>query len=110
MTDAKAARKKAASLIKKELSKFLRGEGLPGHKAATAGGVLFYAFKNTDPTDGPAALLAGYECCRGGLGRCLFCIWYVVDMGKWHIRVHDTCPLDLGISLEDLIEEVNSEG
>ena len=103
-----AARRKVASLIKGKLAKYIREGGDIGAESAVAGEVLLYWTKDTDCYMGQRyVMLAGYECGKGGIGRCLFCAWWSGD--RWEIKVHDVCPPVLGRAIDDIIEEVNDE-
>ena len=123
---AKAVRRKAAWLVKGKLQEFvgltkmadgeyvIAGDDHSGHvpscESAVVENVLLYWVRDLDCyKDEPAAMLAGYECGAGGIGRCFFSIWWVDSDGKWEIKVHACCPPILRMEMEDLIEEVNNE-
>ena len=123
---ARAIRRKAAWLVKGKLREFidltkmvegecvLAGDDHSGHvpacESAVVENVLLYWVRDIDCyRNEPAAMLAGYECGAGGIGRCLFSIWWVSSDEKWELKSHDCCPVALWRELEDLIEEVNNE-
>ena len=119
---ASAVRRKVSQLVKGKLREFIRLDKLceselvsfkdekdfKSHwaEATVVERVLLYWVRDYT-VGGPTAMLAGYECGEGGIGRCLFCIWWSKD--RWDARIHDICPRNLDRELEDLIEEVNNE-
>ena len=123
---ARAIRRKAARLVKGKLREFidlgkmvegecvLSGDDHSGHvpacESAVVENVLLYWVRDIDCyRNEHTAMLAGYECGAGGVGRCLFSIWWVDSDDKWEIKVHDCCPSALSMELEDFLEEVNDE-
>ena len=122
---AKAIRRKAARLLEGKLSEFvaltrrtegecvLAGDDHSGHvpacESAVVENVLLYWVRDIDCyRNEPAAMLAGYECGAGGIGRCLFSIWWVNSEDCWDYKIHDCCPPVLWRELEELLEEANS--
>lgn len=122
----RAIRRKAAHLVKGKLAEFialermtegecvLSGDDHSGHipacESTVVENVLLYWVRDINCyRNEPAAMLAGYECGAGSIGRCLFSIWWVDSDSKWEIKVNEVCNIALGRELEDLIEEVNSE-
>lgn len=121
---ARAVRRKVSSLVKGKLMEFVANDKLfegevvrfkdepnfHSHwtESTVVEEVLLYWVRDFT-VNGPTAMVAGYECGRGGIGRCLFCIWWVDSDGRWDIKVHDVCPTYLGLELENFIEEVNNE-
>ena len=120
---ARALRRKAAWLVKGKLREFiglekmaegecvLAGDGHSGHvpacESAVVENVLLYWVRDIDCyRNEPAAMLAGYECGAGGIGRCLFSIWWVDSDDKWEIKVHDCCSPVLAMELEEFLEEI----
>ena len=121
---AKAIRRKVSWLVKGKLAEFVRNDRLTegevvsfkdepdfkGHwaESTVVEGILLYWVRDCT-IDGPTAMLAGYECSKGGIGRGLFSIWWVNSEGCWDWKINDICPTALVHELEDFLEEVNDE-
>lgn len=121
---AKAVRRKVSRLVNGKLAEFIRTDKLfegevvrfkdepdfHSHwtEATVVEEVLLYWVRDYTP-DGPAAMLAGYECSEGGVGRCMFCIWWVDSEGRWDWIAHGDCHPVLAEELGEFMEEVNSE-
>ena len=109
---ASAVRRKVSWLIKGKLTEFIGGKdcpkSVPAYESTVVENVLLY-WARSSTIDGPTAMVTGYECGEGGIGRCLFCAWWVSSNEKWELKLHAPCPSVLDRELDILIWEVNHE-
>lgn len=123
---ARALRRKVSWLVKGKLREFIGLEKMAEGVCVLSGGdhsghvpacestvtesVLLYWVRDIDCyRNEPYASIAGYECGAGGVGRCLFSIWWVDSEDSWDYRIASFCPPVLARELENLIEEVSDE-
>lgn len=121
---ARAVRRKVERLVKGKLKEFIELDKLfegevvrfkdePNFQSqwaesAVVEGVLLYWVRDYT-VNGPTAMIAGYECGKGSIGRGLFSIWWVTSDDKWDFEIKDICPITLARELEDMLEEVCNE-